>query len=1200
MNKQEKKYQQIKEMYEPVVEMKDYAMHQIIQTGKKMGPWRYLMLPILFVFLFVFHFSYHLCVQLKMKEKMARAVAFAMSMILVFTSVNVTAFAVGSSDKQIKNNSQVITGFEKLPEKVAEQTLQTGAAFEDINFPEKITAQLLVQDEKTEKETETESEAGSETSSDTEKQTETEQTTDTVEGIDTENSSETGNETDTENNSDIDSQSEHTEESETEGTADSENKVSSIGKLMDGAVDILFPAIRVSAAESPNAGTQTAEISVTWELDPTVSTGKVFDTTKTGNAFVYKAILPEGYVLADNISVPTIKVTVKAPKQNDFETIVDGISFRLHAEDGILPDGAVLSVSKIEDKDTQETILDGISSELDQRETGRDTADNTASDLVESYQIGFTDSEGNEITQYEGTKKISVSVSGLSLETDRAEVYEFDDAADQPDILDSDFSAEEGSVNFAMDHNGIYSIAGIYEAEQLDTAAFSLGNSEDEYIYKVQKQASVSFSDGEDIIFIPDSVGFEGEYSIGLPNASAILTCYRSKPEKGYYNEKNVNAYVAVKKASTGFDWCPYGSLNNGFTEYNCNGGGVRNLKGAVYTFTKITQNQNVEITLQKDGEKWSGQSVAVKTESGRMVQLKEIGRTGVYKSGDVAPGTNAVYINGKDSKYTITASVDMNNPIEAYNAGGEVVYHFTNVYKETVDFNTFSVQIQLDGKNSTELNGISLNDVTTGKTVYSEATDNGAWEKWTTDGVTEFYITSKDTNTYEIYTNRGATGVQFDLATEKQMTKTVRYHTFTITTNLDGKPSAEPGTVSLRNAKNETIYTFKGTGIYKEKFLEGTECGIFVNGEDTGESISTTDKTKVLDFVRYQLAIKDDAPWHDARVELRKADGATATLLAETDTNGNVVNYEKIWTIDDYELFVNDIDTHKILSGSGEKTASLTYYTANVIAKGGPDSPIITMSNGMEQYTLDGSGENWQMAHVLLNTDEEGIERSYDVTVRNTIANEKVQISSQNKTVTLQFWKVNYYKENTLMRTSYVLDKNVMSAYGKVKITGYTFSCWSENKWSKDKPEVGVPFDFSKAITKDMTLYANFETPDIKIGLPVYTDANGTVNGVGPYYRMMNLTISGFDPGSEAIKYIFLTTTNTENIKLLSTSNITVQNGADNVSLNSQPVTIVPKQDKIAITFNKAVSMAEAQDFLREKVVVSLISKRNTSWLWR
>lgn len=183
--------------------------------------------------------------------------------------------------------------------------------------------------------------------------------------------------------------------------------------------------------------------------------------------------------------------------------------------------------------------------------------------------------------------------------------------------------------------------------------------------------------------------------------------------------------------------------------------------------------------------------------------------------------------------------------------------------------------------------------------------------------------------------------------------------------------------------------------------------------------------------------------------------------------------------------------------------------------------------------------------------------------------------ISSSRKNADLQFWKLEYYKldtntgTDTLMNTGYVLDHNVASAYGKVKIAGYSFSCWSETPWSKDSQDIGAPFDFSQEITRDIKLYANFEIPDITIGEPVYTDADGNVNGVGPYYRMMNLTISGFDTGEDAIKYIFLTTTNAKQIKILNTDNITVKNGVNDVTFSDGKAVITPGEDKVAITFS-------------------------------
>ena len=138
------KREQIQASWEPIVQAKNYAMHKIIQAGKKMGMFRYLMLAVLFVFLFTFHFCYHLCLQLKMKEKMARAISLAMTVILIFTSVNITVFAAISDEETGGETVKTITAFETLEEEVAQQTLAPGDTENDIYFPENITVRFVV------------------------------------------------------------------------------------------------------------------------------------------------------------------------------------------------------------------------------------------------------------------------------------------------------------------------------------------------------------------------------------------------------------------------------------------------------------------------------------------------------------------------------------------------------------------------------------------------------------------------------------------------------------------------------------------------------------------------------------------------------------------------------------------------------------------------------------------------------------------------------------------------------------------------------------------------------------------------------------------------------------------------------------------------------------------------------------------------
>lgn len=874
--------------------------------------------------------------------------------------------------------------------------------------------------------------------------------------------------------------------------------------------------------------------------------------------------------------------------EQNFQATVDGVTFYLHANEGVLPDNSNLLVEAVNDENTSEAIIESIAVQVDDSETNGETHEIVDGDSVQSYAITFTDNDGNLITNYEN---VSVSVTGLTMDSSRLEVYQYSTDDDSASAVDSEQDTAIDKVSFEIDENGIYSFASIYEDEILvySDNSNSAGSSNTDYIYKMTVRKNTSTSKGEEIIFVPDSANFTDTYSVGLPKSSAILEV--GSKQSGSYNKKKLNCYVNVIKSSKGFDWCKYGSLNDGLTKYNCYAGGVRNLSGKVYDYIKIKQEQNVAISLQKDGSAWSGQNVSLRN-SGVTVQLSE-SSSGTYKSSEVLPGTHDIYVNGKDSGFDITVAIDMNNSISLV-SGTSDVYHFTNTYTQTVDFYTLSVQMTLDGTNSTALNELSLNNPSDEKVVYSKTTDNGAWEKVNASGVTEFYLPATETNTYEIYTRRGATGVTYTAATDKTTSKTINYFTFTITTNLDGSPSTEPGKVSLRK-NNNVIYTFTGAGgVYSEAFLEGTECDIFVGEEDSGEDIGTSDVNKVLEFVRYQVSITDDAPWSDALVELRDANGKIAAVLSAAATSGNTVTYSKIWMIDDYQLYVDRMDTHEVLSGNN-KTASFRYYTAGVTVKGAPDSPVIVMTNGTDEYTFNGAGENWTRQHVMLCTDDDGNEKTYDVTVKNTVATSDVTISSSNKTVSLQFWHINYYKrdtsvkKNTLMRTVYVLDESIVSPLGKAKISGYSFSCWSETVWTEDSETLGAAFDFSQPITKDINLYANYEKPEIIIGSVVYTDANGNANGKGPYYKMSNLTISGFDSGDSAIKRIIITTSNTSSIKFFGKdSNISVKNGTATVSLSSSSVSITPGADSITITFTKPVSMAAAQGYLREKILVT------------
>ncbi len=510
---------------------------------------------------------------------------------------------------------------------------------------------------------------------------------------------------------------------------------------------------------------------------------------------------------------------------------------------------------------------------------------------------------------------------------------------------------------------------------------------------------------------------------------------------------------------------------------------------------------------------------------------------------------------------------------------------------------------------------------------LYESGTDKEAYSlTLKTEGV---YSNTKVLNgTYDIYVNGRKSDQTItihavdDSVKEEQL---VEYYGIQVTTTLDDANSSKPGAVTLR--KDSTVYyTPQGTdGVYEE-YIQKSEGDyqIYVDGTDTGFAISAdTDadkRSQQISFITAKVTISDDAAWTDAQVELRDSKGELAVRMQAGITEGNKVIYQGISQQDslkELHIFVDNIDIHKTIKMAvDECTAEVTFYTAKVTVKGFSSVKGIQMTNGIDNYELtltETSSETlgsttqevkiYTKEHVMKN-DTSGSEIDYEVKVVGALETAPKRINSGNKELTYQFYSVEFYNIHEtgggytpyLLRTLYILENEQIPPYsGNVKLSAYTFSHWSETSWappeegSAGSNSMGAEFDFSTKVTKPIQLYANYVAPTVTIGELVYTDEQGNMGGNGNYYRLGNLTLSGFDPGAESIKYIYLTTTGTEQIVMKDTEGISVTNGTGTagITTSGSVKTIVPTSDKIAIIFNSAVSMAEAQDFLRNQIVV-------------
>lgn len=74
--------------------VKKNSISMMMRWGRKHPLLKYPVFLFTALFIFIYNIFLHLFIRWHMKEKLARGLAFAMSVILVFTSVDLTAFAL--------------------------------------------------------------------------------------------------------------------------------------------------------------------------------------------------------------------------------------------------------------------------------------------------------------------------------------------------------------------------------------------------------------------------------------------------------------------------------------------------------------------------------------------------------------------------------------------------------------------------------------------------------------------------------------------------------------------------------------------------------------------------------------------------------------------------------------------------------------------------------------------------------------------------------------------------------------------------------------------------------------------------------------------------------------------------------------------------------------------------------------------------
>jgi len=664
-------------------------------------------------------------------------------------------------------------------------------------------------------------------------------------------------------------------------------------------------------------------------------------------------------------------------------------------------------------------------------------------------------------------------------------------------------------------------------------------------VYELFQQVPAELTAGKEIMYI---AGMEVQSHMivpKIPDGSATLKITNGGLA---YNKTNITCYVDVKERGNGFDYCECGTLNNNATEYNCCYGGVQHYKGAPFSYTKKFFYSGVQI--------------------------------GVYRD-DVVDANTTVQLYDGENYFNLT-----------YDSTAKV-YKSERIY-------VGNYEIVVGGVHTGKAMMVNI------FALVDEGTEATGWK----------YVDGEYEN--GVYYGGLFSGMTY--------TDNIYFYDMTVKTTLDGALSNAPGEVYLKSDYTNVQVARTATGVYNISYImnqnERRETyKVIVGGKDTGKTLcdsktlSELKKEVTIEYYTMKVTLNADSAWTNARVELRDDNGDVRSILNYTSKSGNSTVYTNIMQKDEegtpvrMTAFVDYDNTGAVvyatrsgaMGAAGDNTfTEVSYYDSTITLKldNGAfkqDVPV-SIANASNTYSLRNNTSTGVISQRIRKTMNGNTELPYTVTVSGTTDNlSPLTISSTNKNITYQYRTVKFFTYTTTnnadyslanYRTQYVRQGSKAALVADPQVSGMTFDKWSLTTWSQSEDLDSITEYAFPAVTAATNLYPHFAKTEVKTNNSfVKCSVTGTESSTGVAFRMANVTISGFEKGNDSIKSILLNLVNVEGVYFYSTSGKTYKQG-QNANLSTVSGGYYATSSSVSITFNNKVSMAVAQDYLRNNVV--------------
>lgn len=454
---------------------------------------------------------------------------------------------------------------------------------------------------------------------------------------------------------------------------------------------------------------------------------------------------------------------------------------------------------------------------------------------------------------------------------------------------------------------------------------------------------------------------------------------------------------------------------------------------------------------------------------------------------------------------------------------------------------------------------------------------------------------------TYDIYVNGefngqtvvfDTTGTTWDSGQTKD--KTLEYYTLPIVTYRNDVIDGSVGEITLRQdgvIRNTVVNENGELEVYALDATENNVYEVYVGGVYTERNIvaGPNAKDEVFYFYDVELKLTYSSPWKDARVTMRDENGVVKGTLKYVSAEGNTCTFKNLVLSEqrDYDIYVETQNSGKKFElVPGEKIVrfeEVTFYRATVSMledNVNKTNAYITLYNGSDYCRMSyDSALGKYVADVPLRL-VNGVEQPYEVQVRNSQDKAPALITMGSSDASVSFYSIKCHVT--------IAGKDVVSIlYVRANTTIDVPASPTNNGlvvegWYKDASYSEL-FDFSKVINASGHMYGRFEPQKAAINEYIKTDAEGLMSSKGEYYRMANLTISGY-PDGDVMNGFILEVTGCKQIEIIPDEEILMTIAPEQLVADSI-VTI--DKGTIIVQFQSPITMKELQKFLRNNVII-------------